>query len=119
MELEKIIRARKVICALSTHENISTRLAYRFAKFLVCTQGEYEFYIKESEKRIKKYLADDGDGRLLIPSEKVPLFNDEMGQLNQTEVDPPNVKFRLSELATELKINIEEAMYLFDFIQED
>lgn len=118
MELIKIINARAVLESFSDKENIGAHLAYWMTKFVAKTANEHKFYVTEMRKLFDKY-ADKKDDSLVVPPEKVAEFNVAVEALNKTDVEEPNIRFNLSELAQELKISMKQMYPLLDFIEED
>ena len=121
MELIKIVNARKVLDSLSDRENIGANLSYWMTKFVIKTEGEHDFYISEMRKIFDKYATkkDGDDETLVIPTEKISKFNSAVEELNKTEVEDPGIRFKLSELSSELKLSMKQMYPLLDFIDEE
>lgn len=121
MELIKIVNARKVLDGLSDRENIGANLSYWMTKFVIKTEGEHDFYISEMRKIFDKYATkkDGDDETLIVPTEKISKFNSAVEDLNKTEAEDPGIRFKLSELSSELKLSMKQMYPLLDFIDEE
>ena len=121
MKLIKIINARKVLESLSDREDVGSRLSYWMTKFIVKTDSDYAFYASEMRKLFEKYATkkDGDDDMLVVDADKVTEFNDAVEALNKTEAEDPGIRFRLSDLAAELKLSMKQMYPLLDFIDED
>lgn len=121
MELSKIVNAREVIAGLSNQEDIGAHLAYWLSKFVVKTQGDYEFYTSELRKLFAKYATkrDGDDDAFFVPNDKIAEFNAAVDALNRTDAEDPGIRFRLSELSACLTLSMKQMYPLLDFIEED
>ena len=119
MELIKIINARGVLETFAEKEDIGAKLSYWMTKFIAKTDSEYKFYITEMRKIYEKYSESDEEGRIIIPAEKVEEFNNAVVEIENTEVESPEIKFNLSDLASELKLSMKQMYALLDFIDEE
>lgn len=119
MELIKIINARQVLDNMSGDKKIGSHLAYWMAKFIVKTESEYTFYMNEMRKLCDTYATHKDDGTILIPTEKTAEFSEALETLNKTDVEDPGIRFKLSELSTELKLSMKQMYPLLDFVDEE
>lgn len=121
MELIKIISVRQVFESVADKEDIQAHLSYWMAKFLMKTEGEYNFYVTEMRKLLDKFATKtEGDeGTSLVPFDKVAEFNNALEKLNNTDVEDPGIRFNLSEITKELKLSMRQMYSLLDFINED
>ena len=119
MELIKLINARNVLENFCENENISTHLSYWMAKFIMKTQEEKVFYANEMRKLLEKYSTTNDEGQIIIPADNISSFNEDVQKLENTDVEVPNIKFALSELASGLKISMKQMYPLLDFIDEE
>ena len=121
MELIKIVNARKTLNDLSDCETLGAHLSYWMTKFVVKTESEYDFYVSEMQQLFNKFASPkDGDKEaFIIPADKVADFNTAVETLNNTDVEDPGIRFKLSELSKELKLSMKQMYPLLDFIDED
>lgn len=119
MELIKIINARNVLDSFADRAEIGAHLAYWMTKFVVKTVNEQTFYHNEMNKLFEKYAEKNEDDTIRIPNERISEFNQAMEELGQTNVEDPGIRFNLSELATELRLSMQQMYPLLDFIDED
>lgn len=118
MKLIKIINARQVLDSFADNNDISAHLSYWMTKFVVKTEADYNFYVSETQKIFKKY-AEETDGKLVIPGDKVSDFKSELSVIEDTEAEDPGIRFNLSELSAELKLSMKQMYSLMDFIDEN
>ena len=118
MELIKIVNARNALNELSEKE-AGSQLSYWMTKFIVKTEGEHSFYATEVRKIFDKYAEKKEDGTIVIPNDKIGEFNAEVDKLGQTDVEDPNIKFKLSAFTTDLKLSMKQMYPLLDFIDEE
>lgn len=119
MELIKVVNAKNVLEGFSSNENISPRLSYWMTKFVIRAQPECDFYITEMRKLFDKYDCKQQGDNIVIPTDKIDEFNDDVSMLEHMDVEAPNIKFALSDLSSELKISMRKMATLLDFIDEE
>lgn len=121
MELIKIVNARHVFENIADKENVSAHLSYWMAKFFAKTEAEHSFYVSEMRKILDRFAVkkEGEDDVTFIPSDSVADFNFAVENLNKTDVEDPNIRFKLSEVAAELKLSMRQMYSLLDFIDED
>lgn len=124
MQLGKLVQAERVIQSLS-HEKMGVGLSYKLMKLLKSMNDDKEFYYNEVDRIIDKYALRNESGEIIknqdgnVPfdmTRKEELEEDSL-QLNQTEVEIPNIKLRLEELQ-DLKLSVNDMIVLDDFIEE-
>lgn len=124
MKLGKLVQVERVIQSLS-HEKMGVGLSYKLMKLLKSMNDDKEFYFNEVDKIIDKYalrnesgeIIKDQDGNVPFDTTKKDELEAESLQLNQTEVEIPNIKLKLEELQ-DLKLSVNDMMVLDDFIEE-
>lgn len=119
MELIKVISARNTLDEFSDKEDIPARLSYWMTKFVVKTESEHEFYSSGIRKLLDKFADKKDDGTMSIPEDKISDFDSAVEELNKTDVEEPGIRFKLSELSSELKMSMKQMYPLLDFIDED
>ena len=104
---------------------ISSKLAYKIMKLCKSIAVEEEFYNSKRNEIIHEYAAKDEDGQVVVSKDgmitiepsKIDEANATVAELNNIEVDMPNVRFRLEELE-ELKLSVADMFVLDAFIEE-
>lgn len=119
MKLSTIINARSVLEGFADKEDIGAHLSYWMTKFIVKTQGDQEFYTAEVRKIFSKHAETREDGTCIVPNEKVSDFQADVAKLGETEAEDPGIRFKLSELADNLKLSMKQMFPLLDFIEEE
>lgn len=121
MKLKKLMEARKTIMQLADKQ-ISVSLAYKFMKFIKSSDDEDDFYNKRFQEIINKYGERDEQGKLSVTDsgikiqpDKIDQCKDELVNLGNTDINPPEIKFSIEELS-ELKLSMMEVSTLDDFI---
>ena len=105
---------------------ISSKTAYKIMKLYKSIAAEEEFYNQKRNDIINQYadrdengqikLSEDGNMIIILP-EKLAEAESAMLELNNIEVEIPNIRFNLSELE-ELKFSVQEMFFLDAFIEE-
>lgn len=119
MELIKIIEARRVLDSFANKQDIGAHLAYWMTKFVVVTRGEYEFYTRSIRKIVDKYNTGEVQNSINVREEDIPMFENEIHEIESTLVEDPGIRFSLSELSKELKLSMQQMLPLLDFIDEN
>lgn len=104
---------------------ISSKLAYKIMKLCKSIAADEEFYNSKRNEIIQEYAAKDengqvivsNDGMITIDQSKIDDANAAVAELNNIEVDMPNVRFRLEELE-ELKLSVADMFVLDALIEE-
>lgn len=104
---------------------ISPRLAYKIMKFCKSVSAEEEFYNEKRNEIINKYAMRNENGQIMVSDEgmiriikdKIDEANNAFKELNDIEVEAPNIKFTLAELE-ELKLSVADMFVLDAFIEE-
>ena len=115
----------KYIFVQIAQTKISSKLAYKIMKFYKSIEVEEKFYNSKKTEIINLYsekdstgypVVDDNDNVVIIP-DKIQEAHEAMNELNNINVEIPNIKFTLDELE-ELKLSVAD-MYILDaFIEE-
>ena len=123
MKLKDLIIARKVIYDRKENK-IPSRLAYKFMKIMKASDNEDAFYNEKLRALIEEYSIKDEKGKTKIVNGEFRIkancisdYNAAVEELDDTEVEVPNIKFTLSELEG-LSFTVEEIFYLDAFIEE-
>lgn len=115
----------KQIFAQIAQTKISSKLAYKIMKFYKSIEVEEDFYNSKRDELIGIYSEKDANGQIVVNDDgtvkiipdKTQEANKAMWELNNMEVEAPNVKFTLAELE-EVKLSVAD-MYMLDaFIEE-
>ena len=104
---------------------ISSKLAYKIMKFYKNIEVEEKFYNDRRMEIINTYSEKDANGQPIISNEgivniipeKIQEANMAMWELNNMEVEVPNIKFTLAELE-EVKLSVADMYALDAFIEE-
>lgn len=109
-----------------TSVKISPKLAYKIMKFNKVLEEDQVFYQNKYNELIQTYSEKDELGEIMIDKsgivkimpDKIEEANQKLQELNNIEVEIPNIKFTLDELS-ELQLSVEEIYYLDPFIVEE
>lgn len=123
MKLKNLLNARKIIIQYKD-EKLSSTLAYKFVKFMKASDSEEAFYNDKLKQLIEEYALRDENGQIatkdgnirLMPA-KIQDFNNAANELQETEVEAPNVQFKISELE-QIKLSVTDLYALDDFVTE-
>lgn len=123
MIIKQIIGAKKVIMSL-IQEKVSPKLSYKLVKFISKLEVEENFYNSKCKELIDKYGERDNENKFIysetgikIKQDKLEEFQLKLDELDNIEVDKPDVVFTLDEL-DELKLSVADMYFLQDFIVE-
>lgn len=124
MNILTLINATKIFGQV-VQEKISPRLAYKILKLCKGAAEEEQFYDKKRTEIIQEYAVKDDngqvktseDGMISIIPDKITEANKAIQELNELEVEAPNIKFTLDELE-ELKLSVSDMFVLEAFIEE-
>lgn len=124
MNIVTLINATKVFNQIG-REPISSRLAYKIMKFCKSVMIEEDFYNTRRSEIINKYAMRGANGQILVSDDgmirivedKIDEANNAIIELNNIEVEAPNIKFTLVELE-ELKLSVADMFVLDAFIEE-
>ena len=124
MNILTLINAANIFAQIG-QTKISSKLAYKIMKLCKSIAIEEEFYNSKRNEIINEYAAKDEsgqvivskDGMITIEPDKIEEANAAVAELNNIEVDMPNVRFRLEELE-ELKLSVADMFVLDAFIEE-
>ena len=123
MKLKNLLNARKIIIQYKD-EKLSPTLAYKFVKFMKASDSEEAFYNDKLKQLIEEYALKDEkgqiatqDGNIRLTPAKIQDFNNAANELQETEVEAPNVQFKISELE-QIKLSVTDLYALDDFVTE-
>lgn len=123
MKLKNLLNARKIIIQYKD-EKLSPTLAYKFVKFMKASDSEEAFYNDKLKQLIEEYALRDEkgqittqDGNIRLMPAKIQDFNNAANELQETEVEAPNVQFKISELE-QIKLSVTDLYTLDDFVTE-
>ena len=124
MKIELLINANLTLKQFGDVK-LSPRLAYKIMKFCVTARSDEEFYNAKKNEIINAYAIKDGNGNVIITDDgminimpdKISEANYALQELNNVEVEAPNVRFTIDELA-ELKLSVSDMFALDPFIEE-
>lgn len=124
MELLTLLSARAVI-KNHINDKLPTRLAYKLMKLTKASDSEGAFYDEKMNKIITEFADRDADGKIktkkndvVINPDKLTECNAAIKELQQMEVDKPDISFTIEELEP-LSVSISEIAALDDFIVSD
>ena len=124
MNILTFINAVKIFNQVA-QTKVSSRLAYKIVKLCKAAMVEEEFYNEKRNEIINEYAVRDDngqiavsdDGMIRIVEDKIAEAEKAMRELNEIEVEVPNIKFTLDEL-DELKLSVADMFALDAFIEE-
>lgn len=126
MKLYNLLQIRTIINEhIKDTDLMPAQLAYKIMKIMKNTQNDIIFYQEQINKIINTYGEKDENGNLIqqeqgvkIIENKLPECNQKMAELNNTEVEFPNIKFSLKELEP-FKFSVVDMYQLDEIIKED
>jgi hypothetical protein len=124
MNILTLMSAAKVFNQVA-QTKISSKLAYKIMKLCKSVAVDEEFYNNKKNEIINEYAVRDengqivvsDDGMISIQEDKIADAQNALNNLNDIEVDEPNIKFTLAEL-DELKLSVADMFVLDAFIEE-
>lgn len=124
MNILLLLNAKRVFVQLS-QVKLPAQFAYKIMKFCKSIEVEEEFYYKKKSELINIYAARDADGNLIVNNDDTVKIldgylneaNAAMQELNNMEVEVPNIKFSLAELDG-LHLSVADMYALDPFISE-
>lgn len=121
MNIKSLMNVKSIFTQLS-HVKLPSQCAYKIMKFCKSIEVEEEFYYQKKNEIIDMYAEKDANGNLIINDDRVKIIEDKlqdanaaMQELNNMEVEAPNIKFSLAELDG-LKLSVSDMYALDDFI---
>lgn len=118
MKLIDVINARRTLEGLANKE-ISVRLSYWMNKFLSLTEDDEIFYQDKVKEIVDKYDATVLEQGVEVKSEYLPKFNQEIKELQDTEVQEIDIKFSLKDLSNDLKLSMKQLYPLMPYIKDE
>lgn len=124
MKISQLLKIRKTLQA-HAEETIPTALAYKIMKFIKASSEEGAFYNEKFREIITKYAEKDESGKPIINGNSVKLkegmdvakCQEEVLELDNTEVEAPTIKFKIQEFSP-LKFSVAEMFILDEVIEE-
>lgn len=124
MKILLLLNAKNIFTQLN-QVKLPSQLAYKIMKFCKSVDIEQEFYYQKKKEIIDTYAEKDAFGNVIVNNDntvkildgKLQEATDAMNELNNMEVDVPNIKFSLAELDG-LKLSVAD-MYTLDSFIED
>ena len=124
MQIGTLIKTKNVLAPFFA-EKLTPRFSYKLMKFISKIETEERFFNERMRDIINKYGERDENGNLIpldngikIKDGTVLECNQEISELESVEVEAPDMKFTLDELA-EIKLSVQDMFLLSEFIQED
>ena len=126
--INKLLTVRNILNSFK-ELNLSAGLAYQITKFLMQSTTEEEFYYSRLRSLLGEcaektedgsYVpTDDGQGVKIKP-DCLEKFTKAYEELENTEVEAPDIKFALSAIVKEItSITVNQMMMLMEFIDEE
>lgn len=123
MKIKQLVQITQVLERF-VNKKLSIKLSYKIMKFLKATEADMTFYKEKLTKIIEEYgeRAEDGsikmiDNNFKIKENEIENFNKAYFELEEIEIELPNIKFNLNELE-EIKISPAELYILDNLIEE-
>lgn len=116
MKLLKVLQSKTVFAAHRA-EPLPTALSYKIYKFLSAIRGDETFYAERLQGIIKKYNANIVNGKLQTTDDKQGALVAEVRDLENVEVDAPDMVFTIDELSP-IQFSVAEIETICDFILE-
>lgn len=124
MNILTLMNAAKVFNQVA-QTKISSKLAYKIMKLCKSVAVEEEFYNEKRNEIIREYAVRDENGQIVVSDDgMIGIIPDKLKEaevamvdLNNIEVDMPNIRFTLAELE-ELKLSVADMFVLDAFIEE-
>ena len=123
MKIKQLVQITQVLERF-VNKKLSIKLSYKIMKFLKATEADITFYKEKLTKIIEEYgeRAEDGsikmiDNNFKIKENEIENFNKAYFELEEIEIELPNIKFNLNELE-EIKISPAELYILDNLIEE-
>ena len=124
MNIQKLIQAKGVFAPL-IRQKLSPKLSYKLLKFIRSIEAEEEFYNSKLREIINEYCKKDDEGKFVIENGEVVFIEDtesegrkSIEELNNTEVESPNISFTLDELQ-DVALSVVDIAKIEDFIKEE
>ena len=123
MKLINLITARKILLN-HAGDKIPAIAAYKIMKFVKASDTEDAFYNEKMKAIIDEYAEKDDKGNPVVKANGIQIQKDHIEDCNKaikeiqdTEVETPNFKINVGDLAS-LQLTLEEVATLDEFIEE-
>lgn len=117
MKLIELVNARKALANVAKVTALPFPVAYKITKFFKGTNEDEEFYNEKISELLKQNGEDDGEGKVVIPKEKVEEVNKLATELADTEVEDSGIKFSANDFAT-IQISVQDCAALLPIMEE-
>lgn len=124
MKLQDLVKATKIFETLS-QEKINVRTSYKIMKVLKETKNDVDFWQEKGKEIIEKYAQRDDNNQIMVTpdqdgvmlqNDKLDDFNKEYNELNETEIQIPDIKFEIDEF-DEVKLSAVDLMAIDEFLK--
>lgn len=125
VKMYQILGFNKVVDSLAS-QKLPLQLAYKLAKFKSGVSSEVEFYQQRVKQCIELYAERDENDKIIFVDEgksvklqpdKVDECNNKIRELEEMDVDVPNIKLTLAEFGA-VEISLPEMECLLPFLTE-
>ena len=123
MKLKNLLTARKVIFQ-HKDDRVPSCLAYKLMRFIKASDSDEAFYNEKLQQAINEYSLKDEKGKnkvvngnIAIEPAKIDEFNKTVEEIQNTDVDTPQIKFSIRELEP-ICLSVSEIYSLDEFIEE-
>lgn len=125
LKLQRVIQIKRVFSPL-IRVKLPSKLAYKIFKFIQAVELEEKFFSEKIREIANEYGQRDTEGKfltdeqeqLVIQADKRESFDKAMSELNEVEVEIPDISFTVDELSP-IPLSILDMELLKDFIKED
>lgn len=100
------------------------RIAYKFNKFISDSKDDIMFFREKYGELLREYSQKDNTGNPIFQDENLQIQKDKLDEFSKkaadifsTQVEAPNVEFKIDELE-KIEVSIEELTPLMPFIKE-
>ena len=97
---------------------LKTAIGYKIAVFLKKVEPEYNTFTTKRDELIKSLGSSEDGQKYLIKPENIQTYNDQFGELVETEVDIRPPKIKLSDIQ-DIEIEGKYLFQLTDIIEDD
>jgi len=103
IKVRKLVEMKPSLQKLIT-QDIPVKTAFKVGKTIKVLEKEYEVYEESKRKLFKKYGEENIDGNLKIKEENIKVFNEDLEELMNIEVDIELQKIKIGELGEDTKL---------------
>lgn len=125
MKLKKLIQVKGIFVPF-IRTKLPAKLSYKILKFIRAVEFEEKFLNDKLKEIIGEYgkkdengkFVLDKDGNIVIQEDKVDACNKAVEELDELEVNAPEIKFDLAELDS-LTLSVVDIAIIEDFINKE